>query len=137
VKLFIDTWGWLVLEDVKASSHAAAAQCYAESAKTGGNVLTTNYVLDETFTLLFRRRPFDEAARFAKGLLESPFIAVETVTPEQFRKAFDLRLAFRDKPDISFTDLTSMVVMRDLKITDVLTGDRHFLQAGFGFRVVP
>jgi predicted nucleic acid-binding protein len=137
VRLFIDTWGWLVLEDVKATSHKEAAQCYADATKTGGNVITTNYVLDETFTLLFRRRPFDEASRFAKGLLESPFIAVETVTPEHFRKAFDLRLSFRDKPDISFTDLTSMVVMQELKITDVLTGDRHFLQTGFGFRVLP
>ena len=137
MKLFIDTWGWLVLEDIKDASHTAAARHYAESSKSGGNVVTTSYVLDETFTLLFRRRPFEEAATFAKGLLRSPFIAVETVTPDQFRKAFDLRLAFRDKPDISFTDLTSMIVMRESRITDVLTGDKHFLQTGFGFRVLP
>jgi len=48
-----------------------------------------------------------------------------------------LRLTFRDKPDISFTDLTSIAVVQELKITDILTGDRHFVQAGLGFRTHP
>jgi predicted nucleic acid-binding protein len=137
VKLFVDTWGWMVLEDRKAAEHRVAAAYYSEAGRTTGNVFTTNFVLDETFSLLFRRRPFEEAWRFAKGLLESPFVAREEITTSRFRKAFDLRLAFRDKPDISFTDLTSIAIMQELKITDVLTGDRHFLQAGFGFRILP
>ncbi len=137
MKLFVDTWGWLVLEDSKAAEHQAATGYYAEAGKTTGNIFTTNFVLDETLSLLFRRRPFEEASRFARGLLESPFIAREEITTSRLRKAFDLRLAFRDKPDISFTDLTSMAMMQELKITDGLTGDRHFLQAGFGFRMLP
>ena len=48
-----------------------------------------------------------------------------------------MRLAFRDKPDISFTDLTTMIVAQDLKLTDILSGDRHFLQVGLGFRLLP
>jgi predicted nucleic acid-binding protein len=137
MKLFVDTWGWLVLEDRKAAEHQVATAYYAGAGKTTGNIFTTNFVLDETFSLLFRRRPFDEASRFARGLLESPFIAREEITTSRFRKAFDLRLAFRDKPDISFTDLSSMAIMQELKISDVLTGDRHFLQSGFGFRILP
>ena len=137
MKLFVDTWGWLVLEDSKAAEHQVAAGYYAEAGKTTGGIFTTNFVLDETLSLLFRRRPFEEASRFAKGLLESPFIAKEVITTSRFRKAFDLRLAFRDKPEISFTDLTSIAIMQELKITDVLTGDRHFLQVGFGFRILP
>jgi predicted nucleic acid-binding protein len=137
VKLFIDTWGWLVLEDSKDPQHQAAASIYAETSKAEGNVLTTNFVLDETFSRLFRRRPFEEASRFAKGLLHSPFIGIEEITPDRFKRAFDLRLTFRDKPDISFTDLTSMAVVQELKIIDILTGDRHFIQAGLGFRIHP
>lgn len=137
MKLFIDTWGWLVLEDSKDPQHQAASRVYKETAKAAGNILTTNFVLDETFSRLFRRRPFDEALRFAKGLLESPFIRVEEITPARFRRAFDLRLTFRDKPDISFTDLTSIAIVQELKITDILTGDRHFVQAGLGFRIHP
>jgi uncharacterized protein len=137
VKLFIDSWGWLVLEDSRDPLHQAASRTYAEAAKSSGNVFTTNFVLDETISLLFRRRPFEEAARFIKGLLTSPLIQIEEITQARFRRAFDLRLAFRDKTDISFTDLTTMIVAQDLKLTDILTGDRHFIQAGLGFRLLP
>lgn len=34
-------------------------------------------------------------------------------------------------------DFTSIVVMRDLGITDVFTGDAHFLHVGLGFHLVP
>ena len=137
MKLFIDTWGWLVLEDSKDPQHQAASRIYAETAKAAGNILTTNFVLDETISRLFRRRPFDEASRFAKGLLGSRFIGIAEITPPRFRRAFDMRLTFRDKPDISFTDLTSMAVLQELKIMDILTGDRHFIQAGLGLRTHP
>jgi uncharacterized protein len=137
VKLFVDTWGWVVLEDSRDPFHQAASLTYAEAAKSSGNVFTTNFVLDETLSLLFRRRPFDEAERFARGLLTSPFIGIEEITQARFRKAFDLRLTFRDKPDISFTDLTTMIVAQDLNVTDILSGDRHFIQAGLGFRLLP
>jgi predicted nucleic acid-binding protein len=66
VKLFIDTWGWLVLEDSRDPQHQAVSRAYAEAAKMSGNVFTTNFVLDETISLLFRRRPFEEVARFMK-----------------------------------------------------------------------
>lgn len=137
MKLFIDSWGWLVLEDSRDPLHQAATRTYAEAAKSSGNVFTTNFVLDETISLLFRRRPFEEAARFTKGLLTSPLIGIEEITQTRFRRAFDLRLAFRDKPDISFTDLTIMIVAQELNITHILTGDRHFIQAGLGFRLLP
>jgi predicted nucleic acid-binding protein len=136
VKLFVDTWGWVALADWKDPGHEGATQFFRKARRSSG-VVTSNFVLDETFTLFFARRPFEEASRFASGLLASPFITREEITTSRFRKAFDLRLAFRDKPDISFTDLTSMAIMQELKIMDVLTGDRHFLQAGFGFRILP
>jgi predicted nucleic acid-binding protein len=137
VRLFIDTWGWLVLEDSRDPSHQAASRTYSEAAKTSGNVVTTNFVLDETISLLFGRRPFEEAARYTKGLLISPFIKIEEITQSRFRRAFDLRLRFRDKLDISFTDLTTMIVAQDLNLKEILTGDRHFIQAGLGFRLLP
>ena len=137
MKLFIDTWGWLVLEDSRDPHHRPASRIYAETAKATGNIFTTNFVLDETFSRLFRRRPFEEASRFARGLLESPFIGIEEITRTRFRRAFDLRLTFRDKLDISFTDLTSMAIAQELKIADILTGDRHFIQAGLGLRTRP
>jgi len=48
-----------------------------------------------------------------------------------------MRQKFHDKPDISFVDFTSMVVMQDLGITEVFGGDAHFQQVGLGFSLVP
>lgn len=137
MKLFVDTWGWLVLADRKDPCHEETVRCYEECIKASSRVLTSNFVLDETFTLLFRRRPFDEALRFATAILKSPSIGVEVVTEGRFRAAFDLRRKFSDKPKISFTDLSSMAIMNELKLTDVLTADGHFGQVGLGFRMLP
>lgn len=133
----MDTWGWLVLADSCDPAHAGAALCYKEYGSKGGGIVTSNFVLGETFTLLFRRRPFEEAQRFASGLLESPFIHVESVTEDRFKKAFELRKKFSDKPTISFTDLSSMRIMVELKISDVLTADSRFGHVGLGFRLLP
>jgi hypothetical protein len=78
--------------------------------------------------------PFDEASRFAKGLLGSRFLAIAEITPPGFERALDRRLVFRDRPDISFTVLTSSAVLEELRSMDILTADRHFLQTGLGFR---
>jgi predicted nucleic acid-binding protein len=137
LKLFVDTWGWLVLADRKDPRHGAAGLCYEERSKAAGRVVTSNFVLDETLTLLFRRRPFDEAWRFASALVESAFICIEQVTEVRFRRALELRQKFADKPTISFTDLSSMIIMQELQIEDVLTADSHFAQVGFGFRILP
>jgi predicted nucleic acid-binding protein len=59
------------------------------------------------------------------------------VSPQQIRRAWDLRQKYHDKPDISFVDFTSMVVMQDLGLTDIFTGDAHFRQVGLGFQLFP
>jgi predicted nucleic acid-binding protein len=55
----------------------------------------------------------------------------------RFAQAQILRLKYLDKPQISFTDLTSMVVMQELGISHVLTEDAHFIQVGLGFERLP
>ncbi len=140
MRLFVDTWGWLTLEDKTELRHQEASACYRERVKTPGSIVTSDFVLDETLSRLFRHRAFDEAWRFARGILDSAkrgFIIIEWVTEARFRRAFDLRLKFSDKPRISFTDLTTMIIMKELKLRDVLTADKHFLQAGLGFRILP
>jgi len=93
LKLFIDTWGWLALRDRKESRHGEVKALYLRFRARKGILYTSDYILDETVTLLFRK--------------------------------------------ISFTDLTSMVVMRELGIKDIITGDEHFNGVGMGFKRVP
>jgi predicted nucleic acid-binding protein len=75
-------------------------------------------------------------AKIDKAIKEG-YVQVERVTPERFEKAKVLRLKYQDKPRISFTDLTSMVLMRELGVKDIITEDEHFEHVGMDFQLVP
>ena len=92
-----------------------------------------------TFTRLFSRWTFALARQFSDAALQAGragLLQVERITPERFDAAYRLRLRYRDKPDISFTDLTSFVVMKELGIREVLTADAHFTSS-CRVRIVP
>ena len=65
------------------------------------------------------------------------YLHLEWISPSRFEEAKALRLKFDDKPRISFTDLTSMVVMKELGVRSILTDDDHFVQLGFDFEKMP
>ena len=138
--LFIDTWGWLALEDVKDADHLAVRQIRERYEQRPSAWVTTDYVLNETITRLFSRRPFHEATTFCSALLhasEQGALTIEPITRQRFRAAYELRLRYQDKPKVSFTDLTSFAVMRELRIQHALTRDRHFQQTEMGFIMLP
>ena len=136
MKLFVDTWGWVAVADRRDPGHEAAREIFRKARHSGGAV-TSNFILDETFTLLFKRRPFEDAWHFTTDVVRSPFIDIQEVTSARFSRAIDLRKQFSDKPKISFTDLSTMAIMVELGISDILTADRHFIQVGLGFRALP
>jgi uncharacterized protein len=139
-KVFVDTWGWLTLYDQRESQHQRVADWYTDFRAQKGQLYTTDYVLDETFTLLFKRLPFSKAQRALHLLdvaVQTGYLSLEWITPERFVRTQALRLKLQDKPNISFTDLSSMSVMAALDISTVLTGDAHFTHVGMGFQVVP
>jgi len=140
LKLFIDTWGWIVLGNKREPRHTALTVLYSSWKKQKGMSYTTDYVLDETFTLLFRRLSFTEAKKSLDVIdlaIKEGYLRLERITAERFEKAKSLRIKIQDKPRISFTDLTSMVVMAEIGITNILTQDDHFAQVGMGFQKIP
>lgn len=133
---FIDTWGWLVLANDRDPDFRAVSGLRTATRAW----ITTDYVLDETMTRLFAVAPFAKARQFCEAIFEAArlgFVEIERVNEERFEAAWRLRLRYRDKPRISFTDLTSFVVMRERSIEAVITGDAHFEHAGLGFRRLP
>lgn len=139
-RYFVDTWAWLVLANDRDPAFAAVSALRLEVAVRTGAWVTTDYVLDETLTRLFTAAPFPKARRFAEAIFQasdSGLVDVERVTRERYEAAWQLRLRYRDKPRISFTDLTSFVVMKETGLTSVISGDAHFEHAGFGFSRIP
>ena len=138
--IFIDTWGWLALGHRRDARHLEVKAFYQRLQEEGARLYTTDYVLDEVITLLFRREPFEEAVRFTEGIFQAGQegrLTIERITSERFASAWELRKRFQDKPKISFTDLTSMVIMRERSIQKVLTDDDHFIQVGMGLQKIP
>jgi predicted nucleic acid-binding protein len=138
--IFVDTWGWLALGHRKDNRHFEVKEFYTAKRSIGDRFYTSDYVMDELITLLFKREPFDEARMFLEGIFhasENGLLTIERITSERFLSAWALRKKFHDKSGISFTDLTSMVMMRDMKINMVLTDDDHFVHVGQGFQKLP
>lgn len=69
--VFIDTWGWLALGHRRDARHLEVKAFYQRLQEEGARLYTTDYVLDEVITLLFRREPFEEAVRFTEGIFQA------------------------------------------------------------------
>jgi len=139
-EIFVDTWAWLALSNRKDAYHERVKGSYEEINATGYRMVTSDYVLDEVITALFRSVTFDSAVQFVESLfavIRRNQIKLEWVTEERFKTAWLLRKRYQDKPDISFTDLTSFVLMQELRINKVFTGNGHFENVGLGFEVFP
>ncbi len=124
----------------KERHHQQVSQFYRDIRKASVDIVTTDYVLDEVYTVLFKRVPFENAQTALETLsqaIEHGYVTLEWMTPERFEVSRALRLKFQDKPDISFTDLTSMAVMQELGILEIVTGDGHFTHVGMEFMLRP
>ena len=138
--IFVDTWAWLALSNRKDAHHELAKRSYEEVKAAGYRIVTSDYVLDEVITALFRNVTFANAVQFVESLfaaINGNQIKLERITEARFKVAWSLRKRYQDKPDISFTDLTSFVLMQELWINKVFTGDAHFEEINLGFEILP
>jgi hypothetical protein len=132
--VFIDTGGWMACADRADPAHAACAAARDATLEAGRLLMTTDFVVDETLTLIRFRLGLAAANVWWQQIDGSTRLRWERVTSDRFERARTLFLQYRDK-DLSFTDCTSIAVMRELKVKTVLTTDRHFHQVGLD--VVP
>lgn len=128
--IFIDTSGFFALLASDDSRHAAAARIVAAAQKRKRGFVTTDYVLDETATLLKARRKTHLLASLFDRLDQSRACRIEWTASERFHEVRAYFLKHADQ-EWSFTDCLSFRVMKELRLRDALTKDAHFLQAGF------
>ncbi len=130
VDVFADTAGFLALWDARDEHHAAAVRLQSDLARKRRRFLTTDYVVDETATLLLRRHSHAAAADFLDAMSRSEVLRIEWVGQDRFFAAVSRFQHHADK-EWSFTDCVSFTVMQELGIRDAFTTDHHFHQAGF------
>ena len=129
--ILIDTGAWYALTDGRERHHAHAVALYGRLT-TGehGRMVTTDYILDETYTLLRMRLGIEPVKRLRTLLGQSSSVQVVRVSDNDFERSVDLMVAHEDKR-WSLTDCTSFVLMRDLEVVDAFTFDQNFTEAGF------
>lgn len=96
--VFIDTWGWLALGHRRDDRHSEVLHFYQGLQQQGARFYTSDHVLDELITLLFRREVFEEAIRFMEGIFQSSregYLIIERITSERFTSAWELRNVFK------------------------------------------
>ncbi len=124
--VFVDTGIWYATVVPEAPEHGMVAQWLSRNTE---KLITTDYVLDETLTLLvFRGYP--ERARFlGPRMLAEKIAALHHVTEDEIRAAMQVFTNYTDKC-WSFTDCVSKVIMEQQNITKALSLDDHFRQFG-------
>jgi uncharacterized protein len=124
---FADSFCFLALRNPKDQHHTAAKRITPSI--RAGNLVTTAWILTEVADAL--ADPPDRAGflPLIEALNKHKATVVEP-SAELFRRGIELYAARPDK-SWSLTDCISFVVMQDHGITEALTGDHHFEQAGF------
>lgn len=129
--IFFDTSAWVALGDPREKHHEELARFSVRIGRGEfGRAVTTDYVLDETYTLLRMHVGVGAVSNLRAQLRASRNYEVIKVSEEEFERATDLLLSRQDRR-WSFTDCTSFVVMQELGISNALTLDRNFQEAGF------
>lgn len=129
-EVFVDTSGLYALVDKRDGHHPRARKIVGKLVRGGQKLVVTDYVVAETVNLAKARSGTHVALRVLDLIEQSVGIRVEWIGQARFdaTKAFVRKHADHD---YSFTDCSSFVVMRELRLTQALTSDGHFPEAGY------
>jgi hypothetical protein len=133
--VFVDTAAFFAIENERDRHHGPALDTRDRLMAGGERLVTSDYVLDEVYTLIRMRVSHRAAVEFGDSLRASRFFRLEPVTPVDFEAAWRLFRRYDDKA-FSFTDCTSFALMERLRIQTAFTFDRNYAEYG-KFAVTP
>lgn len=129
-EIFLDTAYAIALSSPKDVYHARAEALADELEQRQARLVTTRAVLLEIGSALARQRFRGAAVALLDALEHDPTVEIVPLSEALFTKAFQLYRARPDK-EWGLTDCVSFTVMTDRSLTEALTTDDHFRQAGF------
>ena len=97
-------------------------------------LVTTNFVFDESVTLIRYRLGFTPAKTFGEQLLRANIANVLAVSRQDETRAWEIFTRYRDK-SFSFTDCTSFAMMERLTLDSAVAIDDDF--RAFGMNCLP
>ena len=131
-EVFGDTSGWASFFVRTERHHAKAVALMIQWQQRGWRVVTTNYMLTELVALFTSplRVPRLTAVRYIETIKTASWVEIVHINPALDAAAWQLLKNRQDK-EWSLVDCASFVVMPRCGITEALTTDHHFEQAGF------
>lgn len=130
--LFVDTSGWAYLADRSTVLHHEVQAIYQQAVIRQRLLVTTNYIIAELVALLTSRSRISrqQVVLFVDALKSAPHIEIIHMNTELDAESWMLLKARIDK-EWSLVDASSFVIMARYGMTEALTTDHHFTQAGF------
>lgn len=126
--VFADTSGLLALLNPKDENHARAKGAFGTLRARQASLVSTSFVLVETYALIGRRLGLDALRAFRTDF--APLIEVVWVDDALHNAGLDLLLDRRRRL-LSLVDAISFVTMRQGHVADAFAFDPHFEQEGF------
>ena len=129
-EVFLDTSFAIALSSVTDQNHLRAVKLANQIEVNRNRLVTTQAILLEIGNALSKQRHRAAAIQLLESLETDSSVEVVSLTNSLYRSAFNLFKQREDK-EWGLVDCTSFIVMQDQGITDALTADTHFQQAGF------
>lgn len=136
MRTFVDTSAWVAIVDDSDKYHSEAKSHYLQLLKKKTNLLTSNYVLAETYTWLRYRVGHRYTVRFHKMATSAEklrTLEILWVDRALTDAAWEIFEKYSDQV-FSFTDCTSFVLARHAKANEVFAFDDDFVVMGFVMR---
>lgn len=130
-KVLVDTGAWYALIDRRDPDHVDARACLDAH---HGRLVVSDYIVDETLTLLRYRLGWEAATAFGKNLMSGYIAVLHDLTRKDKEEAWRIFCQYRDK-SFSFTDWTSFALMQRLKLTTAVAIDSDFKT--YGLHCIP
>jgi hypothetical protein len=124
--VFVDSGAWFAAVVPWDANHAAASTWFSRNQRP---LITTDYILDETLTLLRARGEGQRAITLGDRFFAHELATIHYLTHDEILAAWQVFRRFRDQ-QWSFTDCTSNVVIGELACERAFTFDEHFRQFG-------
>jgi predicted nucleic acid-binding protein len=125
--VFADTWFFRAILSERDQHHDKVVHYLGE---TEDFIITTRWVLAETANAAAGSAYREDAARFLVQVESDPDMTIIKESDVLYQRGMKLYISRSDKA-WSLTDCISFVVMDERGITEALTADHHFEQAGF------
>jgi predicted nucleic acid-binding protein len=126
--VFADTSGLIALLNAKDENHTGAKRAFANLRTRQASLLSTSFVLVETYALLGRRLGLEAIRSFRTEF--APLIEVVWVDETLHNAGLDLLLD-RRKRLLSLVDAVSFITMRQRNVAEAFAFDPDFEQYGF------